>query len=196
MTFLQFFVCSFATGSVELALMKAHMLHKVPLPLLVAISVVESSCYRTKVGVTEVHPWTVCVNGKDYFCKDKSSAIKKIKHAQSMGIKNIDVGVMQLNMRHHGMNFKSVDDMIDPVQNVAYAAKYLKKLYDETGSWSKAVALYHSKNPKHNIPYRNKVFKVLNNINSSYYSSGGKIVLSSTKTKKTPKKPSNNKKSI
>ena len=44
--------------------------------------------------------------------------------------------------------------------NVAYAARFLKRLRDETESWSRATAHYHSRDPDRGEAYRDKVFRL------------------------------------
>ena len=51
---------------------------------------------------------------------------------------------MQINHYWHSQEFKSLEQMIDPVQNVTYAAKFLRQLYKQHGSWADAVQHYHS----------------------------------------------------
>ena len=38
-------------------------------------------------------------------------------------------------------------DALEPAHNVAYAARFLKQLRQETESWSRATAHYHSRDP-------------------------------------------------
>ena len=47
--------------------------------------------------------------------------------------------------------------MINPIENVDYGARFLKKLYQRHGSWEKAVKYYHSSKSKFNVKYYRKV---------------------------------------
>ena len=60
---------------------------------------------------------------------------------------------MQLNIKWHADFFHSPEQMINPLDNVRYAARYLEQLYNETGSWETAVKFYHSRNSKFNTVY-------------------------------------------
>ena len=60
---------------------------------------------------------------------------------------------MQLNIKWHADFFHSPEQMINPLDNVRYAARYLEQLYKETGSWETAVKFYHSRNSKFNTVY-------------------------------------------
>jgi hypothetical protein len=51
---------------------------------------------------------------------------------------------MQINHYWHGQEFKSLEGMIDPIQNVTYAVKFLQQLHKQHGSWAEAVKHYHS----------------------------------------------------
>ncbi|MDR1366154.1 MAG: lytic transglycosylase domain-containing protein [Holosporales bacterium] len=148
----------------ELALLKSTRKYSIPPNLLKAISLVESGRYRRSIGKAEAYPWTICVNGRGSFCTDRLAAVTKIQQLKNQDQRNIDVGLMQINLKLYGRHFASVNDMIDPAKNVDFAAGMLKRLYNKTGSWRSAVALYHSRNKKHNIPYTNKVFVALDQI--------------------------------
>jgi hypothetical protein len=78
---------------------------------------------------------------------------------QKKGIKSIDVGCMQVNLYHHAAAFKSLDEAFDPETNVAYAAKFLKGLFNETKNWMIAAGYYHSQTPYYSNQYRTKVLE-------------------------------------
>ena len=88
---------------------------------------------------------------------DEVSTVAKLK---AQGKTNIDVGCMQLNLRWHAKFFNSLEQMMHPYDNVRYAARYLEKLYEETGSWEKAVKFYHSRNATFNTIYYAKYIKM------------------------------------
>ena len=69
-------------------------------------------------------------------------------------------GCLQVNLRYHGSSFESTEEALEPDKNIAYAAWYLKDLRLQHGSWSKAIARYHSANRKYHNPYRIKVYKM------------------------------------
>ena len=105
-------------------------------------------------------PWSLNNGGKGYFLKDRATALSILAHLKAQGETNVDIGCMQLNMRWHADFFHSPKHMINPLDNVRYAASYLEQLYKETGSWEKTVKFYHSRNAKFNSVYYAKYKKM------------------------------------
>jgi soluble lytic murein transglycosylase-like protein len=66
---------------------------------------------------------------------------------------------MQINLGYHGDAFASVAEALEPAANVAYAAQFLKQLREETRSWARATARYHSRHPGRGQAYREKVYR-------------------------------------
>ncbi|WP_085907261.1 transglycosylase SLT domain-containing protein [Kiloniella majae] len=130
---------------------------KIPLHLLRAISLVESGKWDKEKGSRVAWPWTVMAEGKGRYLPTKHAAIAEVKNLKAKGVKNIDVGCMQVNLYHHSKAFKSLNDAFDPHKNVAYAAKFLVELRGKSPSWTSAVGRYHSYNQKYSTPYRRKV---------------------------------------
>ncbi|MCX7337699.1 MAG: transglycosylase SLT domain-containing protein [Alphaproteobacteria bacterium] len=122
----------------------------IPDKLLTAIASVES----------KKSPWAVNAQCRSHFFSKKEDAVSHIKKLQSQGVKNINVGCMQINLPSHGKKFKSIDEAVTPFQNISYAAKLVRHLYDHHGSWEKAVKYYHSDSPHHNVSYKKRVFSV------------------------------------
>ncbi|MGB0749805.1 MAG: transglycosylase SLT domain-containing protein [Magnetospiraceae bacterium] len=129
----------------------------IPHKLLTAISHVESGRWSKARGEMIAWPWTVTSGADGRYFPTKLAAINHVKALQKQGIKNIDVGCMQINLRAHAKAFKSLDDALDPKHNVAYAASFLKSLFDETGSWAKASTHYHSRTPSLARKYKAKL---------------------------------------
>jgi tetratricopeptide (TPR) repeat protein len=55
--------------------------------------------------------------------------IKAVEKFQRTGAKSIDVGIMQINLRHHPHAFRNLEEAFDPQLNIAYGAKFLKQLF-------------------------------------------------------------------
>ena len=121
--------------------------NNIPRGLLAAIAQVESS-YR---------PFAVNFAGESFISPNSSQAAGRIRKALNSGKTNIDIGVMQLNYRWHASAFNNVEEMLNPVKNIQYAAKLIKQLYHKHGNWQQAIAYYHSSIPNHNIKYKQKV---------------------------------------
>jgi len=126
--------------------------------LLTTISSVETGRWNEKEQQALAWPWTINAQGKGQFFKTKAEAVKAIKQLQAQGIRSIDVGCMQINLSYHGKAFKSIEDALDPKQNVAYAAQYLKTLYENNGKdWLRAAMAYHSTTPRKALRYKKKI---------------------------------------
>ena len=78
------------------------------------------------------------------------------------GVRNIDVGGMQINLMHHPRAFEGLEEAFDPSRNAAYAADFLARLYDRSRSWSRAVAFYHSGSPGKGRTYWRRFEKLWN----------------------------------
>jgi hypothetical protein len=143
-------MCAKATNSIERE-------EGIPRQLLRAISKIEAGRYHAGKRVVMAWPWTVMAEGRGRYLSTKAAAIAEVRELQARGVRNIDVGCMQVNLQHHPDAFDSLEDAFDPLTNVTYAASFLKSLAFEQGSWAKAVARYHSANPERYRLYRAKV---------------------------------------
>lgn len=151
-------VCVKATASCETYIRQQENFYNIPPHLLKAISLIESG--RTlKPGQRVAWPWTINVNGKGYVYETKQQAINAVRKFQRQGKTSIDVGCMQINLKHHPTAFKHLEEAFDPQLNVAYAAQFLNNLKRQLGNWRTAVAHYHSSTPQFHYPYREKIQK-------------------------------------
>ena len=134
--------------------------HGLPKGLLRAIARTESGRALGDTG-TRAWAWTSNVRGKGYYYSGKDEALTHLRQLVSRGVRGFDVGCMQLNYRWHGDNFTTLEEMIDPVQNIEYAARYLSELRAETGSWDAATRYYHSRDPRRGAAYLGRVQAVM-----------------------------------
>ncbi len=118
--------------------------YNLPKDILHSISLQETqkSHSRHKIGV--VWPWTINVEGKGFHFRTKRDAIRFVKDQMAEGKASIDVGCMQINLKHHPDAFTSLDQALSPRRNIAYAAQLLQSHYNRLGNWNKAVGHYHS----------------------------------------------------
>ena len=132
--------------------------HGVNLNLLQTIAAVESGVWNELHQAYIAWPWTVNAKGRGHYYKTKEEAVAAAKEFIKQGVKSIDVGCMQVNMKYHGKEFSSIEDAMDPAQNVKYSAKFLRSLYTRNGnSWETAAKKYHSGNAKEGALYANRL---------------------------------------
>ena len=126
--------------------------------LLQTIAAVESGVWNEFHNAYVAWPWTVNAKGRGYYFKTKEEAIAAAKKFIASGITSIDVGCMQINMKFHGKAFSSLEDAMDPQQNVRYSAKFLRTLYSRNGNdWKQAAKNYHSGNSTEGTLYANRL---------------------------------------
>jgi hypothetical protein len=123
------------------------------------VALAESGRWLADEGTTRPWPWTVTSGPDGFYLASKREALRKVQELRNQGRTNIDVGCMQINLGYHGHAFASVAEALEPAVNVAYGAQFLRQLREETSSWARATASYHSRNPKRGQAYREKVFR-------------------------------------
>jgi hypothetical protein len=146
-------MCAKATNHIERT-------EAIPRQLLRAISKAESGRFHQGRRVVMAWPWTVMSEGRGRYLETKAEAVAEVEALRARGVKNIDVGCMQVNLQYHPQAFASLEDAFDPLTNVAYGASFLKTLATEHGSWARAAAYYHSQNPTRYRAYRAKVREI------------------------------------
>ena len=124
----------------------AQTRHDIPNNILLGIGLQEAGT-RVNKQLT-VWPWAINAEGKGRLFNTKASAISWVAQQLNNGMRSIDVGCMQVNLRWHPNAFNSLAEGFHPKANVEYAARLLKKHYNETGSWRIAAGRYHSKTPE------------------------------------------------
>ena len=129
----------------------------IPRHLLTAISLAESGRRDDANGVNVAWPWTVTSGGQGRFFDTKAEALAEVEILMTQGVRNIDVGCMQVNLFYHADAFETLDEAFDPRANTTYAATYLKSMHAATGDWTDAAGYYHSTTPQRNGPYKEKV---------------------------------------
>jgi hypothetical protein len=72
-----------------------------PRHLLSAIALAESARKHPTFGKRMPWPWTVMAEGEGRYLPTKAAAIAEVRGLQARGIRNIDVGCMQVNLYHH-----------------------------------------------------------------------------------------------
>ncbi|MDA0304864.1 MAG: transglycosylase SLT domain-containing protein [Proteobacteria bacterium] len=129
----------------------------VPKHLLKAISLAESGRWDAGRRENVAWPWTVTSGGEGRFFDTKAEAVAEVEILMTQGVRNIDVGCMQVNLYYHGHAFENLKEAFDPKANTTYAAAYLKNMFKVAGNWTDAAGYYHSTTPERNGPYKEKV---------------------------------------
>jgi soluble lytic murein transglycosylase-like protein len=136
---------------------KAERELRIPRQLLYVIAQVESGRWSESAQRVVAWPWTVMAEGRGKYLPTKAAAIREVKRLRGRGVRNIDVGCLQINLMHHPDAFDTLEKAFDPATNVAYGARFLRSLQIKHDSWVKAVGSYHSKSPARHRSYRTKV---------------------------------------
>lgn len=132
---------------------------RIPQGLMAAISFVESGREGAD-GTVVAWPWTINAAGMPRYFGNKEEAVRETRRLLDEGVRSIDVGCMQINLRYHPDAFRTLEEAFDPASNVAYAAKLLTELHRLQGSWPKAVERYHSGEGNQREVYRDKVMVI------------------------------------
>jgi hypothetical protein len=132
-----------------------------PPRLLAAIARVESGRRDPTSGAFHPWPWTINAEGRGSFYPSKAAAIAALREMQAQGIRSMDVGCMQINLRHHPRAFASLEEAFDPLANVRYAARFLTELQATRNDWMRSAAHYHSQTPEFAEAYRARIVSAL-----------------------------------
>jgi len=134
----------------------AEKTHGLPDGILQSISTVEASRIQAD-GSYRAWPWTLNDAGKGLFFDSPQQVLEYLDANLTHPDTSIDVGCMQINTKWHGAFFETIDEMLDPASNVAYAASFITDLYHAHGNWDDAIRHYHSNEEKRNGPYLERV---------------------------------------
>jgi Flp pilus assembly protein TadD len=125
--------------------------------LLTAIARVESGRPDAETGVWAPWPWTINAEGQPRYFDSEEAAIAAARDLLLQGVTNLDVGCMQVSLHWHNAEFATLEDIFDPLTNIAYAAQYLVTLHARHGDWVAAAGAYHSADPERRSAYLRKV---------------------------------------
>ncbi|WP_323765220.1 lytic transglycosylase domain-containing protein [Marinovum sp.] len=132
-------------------ILKAQLRHNIPGNLLLGIGLQEAGMMHQ--GELTVWPWVANADGDGRFFDSPGTAASWVRARQAAGVISIDVGCMQINLRWHPEAFASLDQALDPAQNVDYAARLLVRLYEQAGDWTEAAGRYHSTTESYKTAY-------------------------------------------
>jgi hypothetical protein len=141
-------------------IVQAERREGIPARLLGAVALAESGRPDSGGSAIVAWPWTVMAEGTGRYFETKAEAVAEAARLRARGVRNIDVGCMQINLMYHPDAFASLDAAFDPAENVAYGATLLKSLRQSSGSWSQAVAQYHSQDDERGRGYMARVMRI------------------------------------
>jgi soluble lytic murein transglycosylase-like protein len=149
-----------AENACERQMKQASAKYEVPLGVLYAVGLTESG------RKDSLQPLALNIEGRPYFATSVADGVREFEQARKSGAKLIDIGCMQINHHFHGTEFASVEAMFEPRANVDYAARFLKALRRQEGTWTLAVARYHA-GPNNNPAQKKYVCAVILNMVAS-----------------------------
>lgn len=95
----------------------------------------------------------------------------KVREILLKGVENIDVGLMQINLRWHAhrVNY-DVARLFDPATNIAVASEILiETMAQANGDYERAVGLYHNqRDPERAKRYASGVMSQLRKVKDTY----------------------------
>lgn len=126
--------------------------------LVTAIAKAESGRPIPPLPGLQPWPWAINADGAAMYFQGKAAAVTWTRLALARGVRQVDVGCMQINLQSHPNAFRDLDEAFDPGANTGYGASFLRRLADETGgNWYEAVGYYHSRTPILASDYRARV---------------------------------------
>ena len=149
------------TALCRAAITAAEAEFAIPDRLLLGIGRLESGRRDPQTGVLDPWPWTINAEGRGSFFPSREAAIAAVRELQAQGVRSIDVGCMQINLRHHPGAFASLEEAFDPAANVRYGARFLTALRERAGDWTMASGHYHSQTPELAKGYRTRLARLL-----------------------------------
>lgn len=142
----------------SLAIAAAEQRHGTQRGLLLAIGRAESGRPVPPLPGLQPWPWAINADGAAYYFDSKPAAVAWTRLALARGVRQIDVGCMQINLQAHPAAFATLEDAFEPASNADYAARFLTRLFaDAGGNWHVATGYYHSRTPVLAENYRERV---------------------------------------
>jgi hypothetical protein len=135
--------------------LKAEQANEIPPGLLLAMSIVESATNG------DPYPYAMNVRGRAIYAPNAEDGAKRLVDRRGRVATPAAVGCLQLSVQHHRVKFGSVREMLDPQANAEYGAAYLKRHFNELGTWSAAVQRYQGGSAAQRRAYQCKVLDVL-----------------------------------
>lgn len=120
---------------------QAERHYAIPAGLLAAIALTESG------SGGQPHPWALNLAGQPRMADSYAAAAGLLRKQDGTPRQDLAVGCMQIHMRYHLASIETPEWVLRPRNNVWYAAGFLRRLYDQYGSWRLAVGHYNASDP-------------------------------------------------
>ncbi|NLC21098.1 MAG: lytic transglycosylase domain-containing protein [Halomonadaceae bacterium] len=132
---------------------------KVDPQLLYAVALAESQ--KTVDGQVRPWPWALNVQGKGYYFDTREEAEDHLAATIARGVKNVDIGPLQINYNWHGHRIVEPSDLFDLATSVRVGADILSEaLGSAPHDRVLAVGRYHNWKDEHRArQYGTKVLK-------------------------------------
>lgn len=148
-----------ASRIVPQAYKQAAIKYGVPPKILFAIALQES---RKSIGngIVRPWPWTLNIAGTPKRYNSAQKMLVDLAAVLSTGKTNVDVGIMQINMRWHRQRFRNLQDAVNPSLNLEVGAQILREEHSGCNKdWWCAVGRYHSRKKENSDKYIKSVKK-------------------------------------
>lgn len=111
--------------------------------ILYAVALVESAQINDRLAAP--WPWALNRQGRAIIPSSRFEARGILNEALNKGIRSIDVGLMQVNVRWNGHRVRRPDDLLDPETNIRVGADVLTEAIDSApGDLALGIGRYHT----------------------------------------------------
>lgn len=122
-------------------LAEAERHYQLPAGLLRAVAMTESG----QSG--QPYPWALNIAGQPVMAASFQDAAGLLRRADGRPRQDAAVGCMQIHLRYHLDAVETPEWVLQPRNNVWYAAGFLRQLHDQYGDWRVAVGHYNANDP-------------------------------------------------
>lgn len=158
------YVPHFLTGSIFEQVARKSQIDAL---LLYSVSLAESASYKGS-GRTGPSPFAIRAGADAFYPNTRVEAEAILERLLSQGRTNIDVGLMQVNLRWHGHRVSSPYELFDPAKNLEVASDILyETLTSSPRDVRKAIGRYHNWEESKGGPYADSVLAVYKALKSS-----------------------------
>jgi len=120
----------------------AAMKQGIPPRLFYAVALAESG--RAIDTIRRPWPWTLNIAGQGHYFDSRVAAWQALDETLRSGQDRVDIGLMQINWRHHRLRLGNPWLALEPYHNLAVGADILSECYRERREWWASVGCYHA----------------------------------------------------